>query len=269
MFRFTKGKGLSGFVSGGSLGSGTSSSASATPQPTSRAPEPAKPQTIGNWTIYTSASGKPYYHNNRTQEQTWEKPVELGGKPQSQRAHLPAKMQEELLRDQQEKKRREQQRLYGDNSYFEADDDEDTTKSTAMKEAEAYNPFEDSDDESADKKPAAQTANDDDDEEDPLDAFMAGIEQQVKTEKKTAGKEKNKPRRDDIEDLDDQEKFFQQVQEDKANAGDDEEEDDVSCGACMSGLCASTCANLSGERQCVYIRMCVDVECVSVGVHVR
>ena len=52
----------------------------------------AKPVTVGNWTIYTSASGKPYYHDNRTQEQVWEKPVELGGKPQAQRAHMTPQM---------------------------------------------------------------------------------------------------------------------------------------------------------------------------------
>jgi hypothetical protein len=48
--------------------------------------------TVGNWTIYTSASGKPYYHNNHTQEQVWEKPVELGGKPQAQHAHMTPQM---------------------------------------------------------------------------------------------------------------------------------------------------------------------------------
>lgn len=45
---------------------------------------------------------------------------------------------------------------------------------------------------------------DDDDEEDPLDAFMAGIEQTVAKEKKAPVRPVVKPRRDDFEDEDDQ-----------------------------------------------------------------
>ena len=48
-------------------------------------------KTIGNWTIYSSASGKPYYYNNRTHEKTWDKPVELGGATKSAQS-LPGRM---------------------------------------------------------------------------------------------------------------------------------------------------------------------------------
>eukprot|EP00049_Salpingoeca_infusionum_P005359 m.91339 g.91339 ORF g.91339 m.91339 type:complete len:713 (-) comp12943_c0_seq3:57-2195(-) len=69
--------------------------------------------------------------------------------------------------------------------------------------------FEDSDDESGDERVAAAKS---DSEEDPLDAFMAGIDQEVEANKATEGQEKHKGVRGDIDELDDQEKFFAKME---------------------------------------------------------
>lgn len=36
--------------------------------------EPEKPAEVAEWTEYTSPEGKHYYHNNRTNQTTWDKP---------------------------------------------------------------------------------------------------------------------------------------------------------------------------------------------------
>ena len=36
--------------------------------------EPEKPAEVAEWTEYTSPEGKPYYHNYRTNQTTWDKP---------------------------------------------------------------------------------------------------------------------------------------------------------------------------------------------------
>lgn len=62
----------------------------------------------------------------------------------------------------------------------------------------------------------ASNSKDSDSEEDPLDAFMAGIEQQVKKEKKTVVQvEEEKPKgiRDDIDNEDDEESYYRYMEE--------------------------------------------------------
>lgn len=76
--------------------------------------------------------------------------------------------------------------------------------------------------------------DDDDDEEDPLDAFMAGIESEVKRQaveskdgrpEKKKGDDGGRGVRDDIEEEDDHELYFQAVREGRVGArhGDDED----------------------------------------------
>eukprot|EP01147_Barroeca_monosierra_P005310 gene5310-7082_t len=70
----------------------------------------------------------------------------------------------------------------------------------------------------------SHVSDDEDEEIDPLDAFMAGIDDQVAKEKLTEGQEKSKPKRDDIEELDDHESFFQMVDA-KIIENDDQDEE--------------------------------------------
>ncbi|RZF40698.1 hypothetical protein LSTR_LSTR007989 [Laodelphax striatellus] len=71
--------------------------------------------------------------------------------------------------------------------------------------------------------------NDSDSEEDPLDAFMAGIEKQVKTEAATSGvkedKTKNKGIRGDIEEEDDEESYYRYMEENPRAGMQDEDSD--------------------------------------------
>ncbi|CAH3195974.1 unnamed protein product, partial [Porites evermanni] len=72
--------------------------------------------------------------------------------------------------------------------------------------------------------------DDDDDEEDELDKFMAGIEHEVRkeasmSEKEKSEKEKKKIRRDDIEDEDDQESYYNYMKNAPVVAYPDDEEE--------------------------------------------
>ncbi|XP_076053085.1 ATP-dependent RNA helicase DDX42 isoform X1 [Oratosquilla oratoria] len=75
--------------------------------------------------------------------------------------------------------------------------------------------------------PGPQGKNDSDSEEDPLDAFMAGIEKEVKKEanpsKKGVEKKEIKGVRDDIDEEDDEESYYRFIQE-NPNAGKQQEE---------------------------------------------
>lgn len=82
-------------------------------------------------------------------------------------------------------------------------------------------------------QPAKSGTAADDEEEDELDAFMAGIEQQVAKQEATSGKEKPKPNREDIDQMDDQEEFFAHMAQMKQAAPVDED-DEVSKGVFLS-----------------------------------
>ncbi|XP_045596007.1 ATP-dependent RNA helicase DDX42 isoform X3 [Procambarus clarkii] len=72
--------------------------------------------------------------------------------------------------------------------------------------------------------PGPQRKDSSDSDEDPLDAFMAGIEQEVKRTKKGAGDKKEiKGVRDDIDEEDDEESYYRYIQE-NPNAGRQQED---------------------------------------------
>lgn len=103
--------------------------------------------------------------------------------------------------------------------FVDSDNEDDETK------------FVDDDDDSDEGRPANQQAeNNDDDEEDELDKFMAGIEHEVQketslSEKEKSEKDKKKIRRDDIEDEDDHESYFNYVKNAPVVAYPDDEEE--------------------------------------------
>lgn len=107
----------------------------------------------------------------------------------------------------------EKKRVLNEDDYF--DDDEDTK----AKNDDGYQP--------APGSPGGA----DDDEDDPLEAFMAGIEQELKQEDKKSDKQKEKDqkkkaKRDDIEELDEQEAYFKWLEE-NPEAGLQKEEEEV------------------------------------------
>ncbi|KAL9967663.1 hypothetical protein ACROYT_G025930 [Oculina patagonica] len=104
--------------------------------------------------------------------------------------------------------------------FVDSDNEDDETK------------FVDDDDEDDDSMPANWQAenDDDDDEEDELDKFMAGIEHEVQketamSEKEKSEKDKKKIRRDDIEEEDDHESYFNYVKNAPVVAYPDDEEE--------------------------------------------
>lgn len=111
-----------------------------------------------------------------------------------------------------------------DDSYF---DDDDTTVNEDENIIDAC-PFLTEEDK-LELKQKQNAKDEDDDEEDPLDAFMAGIQDEVKnqTEKPNKPKKSDKGIRDDLEELDSDELYYKYVK-DNPNAGkmflDEEEE---------------------------------------------
>lgn len=90
--------------------------------------------------------------------------------------------------------------------------------------------FIDDEDEDESGPSYPHVADDDDDEEDELDKFMAGIEHEVRkeasmSEKEKSEKEKKKIRRDDIEDEDDQESYYNYMKNAPVVAYPDDEEE--------------------------------------------
>ena len=93
-----------------------------------------------------------------------------------------------------------------------------TTKNRPIKHRRDIVPF-----------PSSHSAGDSD-EEDPLEAFMAGIEKELKKEDTKSDKQKEKDKakkakRDDIEELDEQEAYFKWLEE-NPEAGLQKEEED-------------------------------------------
>lgn len=108
-----------------------------------------------------------------------------------------------------------------EDDYFDDDDQNDSSKNLE------YIPAADS--------PAANNDEDSDDEEDPLDAFMAGLENEQKKEKEI--KEKfpqissqsiNKGVRADIDDMDDEESYYKYMEDNPmAGVADENSEDEM------------------------------------------
>lgn len=102
--------------------------------------------------------------------------------------------------------------------FVDSDNEDDETK------------FVDDDDEDKITTSVVKMENDDDDEEDELDKFMAGIQNEMQKEANLSEKERNekdkkKVRRDDIEDEDDQESYYNYVKNAPIVAYPDDEEE--------------------------------------------
>lgn len=109
-------------------------------------------------------------------------------------------------------------RVKSEEEYFEGDDEED-------QDGLEYQPAPGSPSLDKDK---SQEDDDEDDEDDPLEAFMAGIEKEVKQQEKvTKGKGKKKGIRDDIDNEDDQESYFRYMEENPLAGVVLEEEDEL------------------------------------------
>lgn len=102
--------------------------------------------------------------------------------------------------------------------FVDSDNEDDETK------------FVDDDDESEDIPCSRKLDDDDEEEEDELDKFMAGIQNEVQKEanlsaKEKSDKDKKKIRRDDIEEEDDQESYFNYIKNAPVIAYPDDEEE--------------------------------------------
>jgi len=102
--------------------------------------------------------------------------------------------------------------------FVDSDNEDDETK------------FVDDDDDDDEVRPSNHQAANDDDEEDELDKFMAGIEHEVQkeanlSEKEKIEKDKKKIRRDDIEDEDDQESYYNYMKNAPVVAYPDDDEE--------------------------------------------
>eukprot|EP00041_Stephanoeca_diplocostata_P023722 m.588588 g.588588 ORF g.588588 m.588588 type:complete len:791 (+) comp22365_c0_seq16:126-2498(+) len=238
---FRRGMGFAGFVRASDSGGSSSKSSSVS---TKSAPQRSEPTSISQslyskrvdaaWSEHVTGQGQKYYYNSVTKESSWIRPDALGPEPLVSHGPDSTEAKEEARFEREEKRRK-----LGEDAYFDEDDDDAAAAnntSTAKGDVDAdaeQNPF-------ADEGIAAvvcpsATAVDaplgnvvsagpaiDDDEEDPLDAFMAGIEKTVAKEKKVPAKPVAKPRRDDFEDEDDQDTFFEVMAKRKEEEGDEE-----------------------------------------------
>eukprot|EP00039_Didymoeca_costata_P006199 m.88221 g.88221 ORF g.88221 m.88221 type:complete len:824 (+) comp13153_c0_seq2:148-2619(+) len=220
---FRKGASLSGWFTKASSSTNNAASASEKPTPPTNLNDVPE-----NWSEHKSEQGEKYYYNEKTGESTWVRPEVLGPEKLDHKQTQKEKVTQAMEQKKYEQAQR-RRRLGDDDAYFEEDDDDQSKPGvngfvTAADRDAAANPFADDDDEPkpSTTQSSAAANDDDDDEEDPLDAFMADIAKTVTKEKKTAGVEKKKPRRDDIENEDDQDTFFEVLAKRKAEGGEEE-----------------------------------------------
>ncbi|EGD75963.1 vasa [Salpingoeca rosetta] len=205
------------------------------------------------WLEYSTPEGRTYYYNTATKQSVWDKPAELQRQQQPAAAPQVTAPQRQV---QQEPQQAQKKPFMAFSAGLSGSSSATATKNNTVTSAGTkprFNPLADEDDgdeegSGAKEQPrkrafllqqAARQAtaasvfstddddaggedeDEDEDEVDPLDAFMAGIDDQVEKEKLTAGQEKKKPRRDDIEDLDEHEQLFKHLEEKKAERADE------------------------------------------------